>query len=92
MLEFQNARIHHRLGRIFPTLEDVVVLLQLPVFGELDLASYTPKCHIVNMAKELRQSTTDTANYSKRLLATHCAHKEKGIPSSKFQLLIADAP
>ena len=60
-------------GEFSPTLEDVVVLLKLPVFGELDLASYTSERHIVDMAKALRQSTVDVANYSRRLFTARRA-------------------
>ena len=41
-------------GEFFPTLEDVIVLLKLLVFCDMDLASCTPKYHIVDIAKELR--------------------------------------
>ena len=64
-------------GEFSPTLEDVVILLKLPIFGELDLASYAPERHIVDVAKALRQSTVDAANYSRRLFATHRAQQGK---------------
>ena len=52
-------------GEFTPTLEHVLTLLELPVFGDLDLASYTLECHVVDMAKTLKQSAADAARYSK---------------------------
>ena len=63
-------------GEFCPTLEDVVILLKLPVFSDLDLASNTPERHIVNMAKKLRQTTMDAANYSRKLFAS--CHAQQG--------------
>ncbi|KAL4317142.1 hypothetical protein AHAS_Ahas15G0355500 [Arachis hypogaea] len=50
-----------------PTLKDVVVLLQLPVFGSVDLTLLRPDSDLLKLARHLQMSLSDAGRYAKEL-------------------------
>ncbi|KAJ1441596.1 Aminotransferase-like, plant mobile domain [Sesbania bispinosa] len=56
-------------GEFTPTLEDVHVLMRLPLFGDYDVSSGPVDSHIIDRAKELKAVTIEGANYSIEFLA-----------------------
>ncbi|KAJ1397728.1 Aminotransferase-like, plant mobile domain [Sesbania bispinosa] len=52
-----------------PTLEDVHILLKLPLFGDFDITTSFIDSHIIDRAKELKGATIDSAKYSREFLA-----------------------
>ncbi|KAJ1423466.1 Aminotransferase-like, plant mobile domain [Sesbania bispinosa] len=56
-------------GEFTPTLEDVCVLLKLPVFGDCDISTLSVDNHLIDMAKELKVATVNSAKYSREFLA-----------------------
>ncbi|KAJ1396103.1 Aminotransferase-like, plant mobile domain [Sesbania bispinosa] len=59
-------------GEFTPPLEDVYVLLKLPVFGDCDITNIVVESHLIDMAKDLKAATTDSARYSREFLAKRC--------------------
>ncbi|KAJ1394090.1 CHD3-type chromatin-remodeling factor PICKLE [Sesbania bispinosa] len=55
-------------GEFAPTLEDVYVLLKLPLFGDYDITSSPIDSHILDKAKELKAATIESAKYSREFL------------------------
>ncbi|KAJ1410976.1 Aminotransferase-like, plant mobile domain [Sesbania bispinosa] len=56
-------------GEFSPTLEDVCILLKLPMFGDHDVSSISLGSHLMDMAKDLKAATIDSAKYSREFLA-----------------------
>ncbi|KAJ1419767.1 Aminotransferase-like, plant mobile domain [Sesbania bispinosa] len=56
-------------GEFTPTLEDVYVLLKLPMFGDCDISNISVESHLIDMAKDLKAETTESARYSREFLA-----------------------
>ncbi|QHO08837.1 uncharacterized protein DS421_14g476170 [Arachis hypogaea] len=54
-------------GEFSPTLKDVVVLLQLPVFGSVDLTLLCPDSNLLKLARRLQMSLSDAGRYAKEL-------------------------
>ncbi|KAL4293477.1 hypothetical protein AHAS_Ahas18G0132000 [Arachis hypogaea] len=54
-------------GEFSPTLKDVVVLLQLPVFGSVDLTLLRPDSDLLKLARHLQMSLSDAGQYAKEL-------------------------
>ncbi|MED6203233.1 hypothetical protein PIB30_113545, partial [Stylosanthes scabra] len=54
-------------GEFSPTLEDVVMLLQLPVFGNLDITNFYVDPDLRKLARNLRCSLSDAGRYAKEL-------------------------
>ncbi|KAL4327156.1 hypothetical protein AHAS_Ahas13G0071900 [Arachis hypogaea] len=54
-------------GEFSPTLEDVVVLLQLPVFGSVDLTLFRPDSDMLKLARHLQTNLSDAGRYAKEL-------------------------
>ncbi|KAJ1380859.1 Aminotransferase-like, plant mobile domain [Sesbania bispinosa] len=52
-------------GEFTPTLEDVHVLMRLPLFGDYDVSSSPVDSHIIDRAKELMTATIESAKYSR---------------------------
>ncbi|KAJ1406982.1 hypothetical protein SESBI_24672 [Sesbania bispinosa] len=50
------------------TVEDVHVLLKLPLFGDFDLATSSIDNHIIERAKVLKAATLESAKYSREFL------------------------
>ncbi|KAJ1395018.1 Aminotransferase-like, plant mobile domain [Sesbania bispinosa] len=67
-------------GEITPTLEDVHVLMKLPLFGDYDISSVPISNHLIEMAKELKVATIESAKYSRVFLAKH--HSEPALVDS----------
>ncbi|KAJ1396088.1 CHD3-type chromatin-remodeling factor PICKLE [Sesbania bispinosa] len=66
-----------------PTLEDVVVLLKLPMFGDFDLSTTILVHHIAEMSKALKSTTAESARHTLKKLALRRAHQtDIGSPSS----------
>ncbi|KAJ1397120.1 hypothetical protein SESBI_32026 [Sesbania bispinosa] len=55
-------------GEFTPTVEDVHVLLKLPLFGDYDISASPVDSHIIDKAKELKTATFDSARYSREFL------------------------
>ncbi|KAJ1387268.1 hypothetical protein SESBI_40090 [Sesbania bispinosa] len=56
-------------GEFTPTLEDVHVLMKLPLLEDSDI-SCSPACsHLIDMAKYLKNATIESAKYSQEFLA-----------------------
>ncbi|KAJ1397785.1 Aminotransferase-like, plant mobile domain [Sesbania bispinosa] len=49
-------------GEFSPTLEDVCILLKLPMFGDHDVSSVSLGSHLMDMAKDLKAATIDSAS------------------------------
>ncbi|XP_072068086.1 uncharacterized protein [Arachis hypogaea] len=62
-------------GEFSPTLEDVVVLLQLPVFGSVDLTLLHPDSDLLKLARHLQMSLSDAGRYAKELSKSRQAKK-----------------
>ncbi|KAJ1396277.1 Aminotransferase-like, plant mobile domain [Sesbania bispinosa] len=60
-------------GEFTPTLEDIHVLMKLPMFGDYNVCESSIESHIVEMAKELKVATIESAKYSREFLAQHRA-------------------
>ncbi|KAL4288607.1 hypothetical protein AHAS_Ahas19G0303100 [Arachis hypogaea] len=58
-----------------PTLKDVVVLLQLPVFGSVDLTLLHPDSDLLKLARHLQMSFSDAGRYAKELSKSRQAKK-----------------
>ncbi|KAJ1403362.1 Aminotransferase-like, plant mobile domain [Sesbania bispinosa] len=52
-----------------PTLEDVHVLLKLPLFGDFEITTASIDNHVIDRAKELKAATIESAKYSREFLA-----------------------
>ncbi|KAJ1390036.1 aluminum-activated malate transporter 9-like [Sesbania bispinosa] len=50
-------------------MEDVAILLKLPMFGDFDLSATVLDHHIVDMAKSLKVVTLESARHSREKLA-----------------------
>ncbi|KAJ1400917.1 Aminotransferase-like, plant mobile domain [Sesbania bispinosa] len=70
-------------GEFTPTLEDVHVLLKLPVFGDYDISSSPVGSHLIDMAKELKAATVESARYSQEFLAKRRATPVLSDPTNK---------
>ncbi|KAJ1438450.1 Aminotransferase-like, plant mobile domain [Sesbania bispinosa] len=55
-------------GEFAPSLEDVCVLLKLPLFGDYDITSSPIDSHILDKARELKTATIESAKYSREFL------------------------
>ncbi|KAJ1397148.1 Aminotransferase-like, plant mobile domain [Sesbania bispinosa] len=55
-------------GEFAPSLEDVCVLLKLPLFGDYDITSSPIDSHILDKARELKTATIKSAKYSHEFL------------------------
>ncbi|KAJ1435417.1 hypothetical protein SESBI_04922 [Sesbania bispinosa] len=62
-------------GEFSPTLEDVAVLLKLPMFGDFDLSAIVLERHIVEMSKALKVATAESAKHSRKKLALIRSHQ-----------------
>ncbi|KAJ1378776.1 Aminotransferase-like, plant mobile domain [Sesbania bispinosa] len=56
-------------GEFTPTLEDVYVLLKLPMFGDCDISNISVESHLIDMAKDLKAATIESGRYSREFLA-----------------------
>ncbi|KAJ1405754.1 hypothetical protein SESBI_25667 [Sesbania bispinosa] len=56
-------------GEFTPTLEDVHILMRLPLFRDHDASSGPVDSHIIDRAKELKATTIESAKYSREFLA-----------------------
>ncbi|QHN82026.1 uncharacterized protein DS421_20g692090 [Arachis hypogaea] len=54
-------------GEFSPTLEDVVILLQLPVFGSVDLTLLRLDSDMLKLVRHLQMSLSDAGRYAKEL-------------------------
>ncbi|KAJ1410173.1 Aminotransferase-like, plant mobile domain [Sesbania bispinosa] len=72
-------------GEFTPTLEDVHVLLKLPVFGDYDISSSPVGSHLIDMAKELKATTVESARYSREFLAKRRAAPVPSDPPKKVR-------
>ncbi|QHN96452.1 uncharacterized protein DS421_18g618580 [Arachis hypogaea] len=62
-------------GEFSPTLKDVVVLLQLPVFSSVDLTLLRPDSDLLKLARHLQMSLSDAGRYAKELSKSRHAKK-----------------
>ncbi|KAJ1384089.1 Aminopeptidase N [Sesbania bispinosa] len=65
-----------------PTLEDVIVLLKLHVFGDVDLSTIVLDNHIVVMAKALKAATVVNARHSRERLAHGRSQRRRDVVTS----------
>ncbi|KAL4315632.1 hypothetical protein AHAS_Ahas15G0204500 [Arachis hypogaea] len=72
---FQTHTFLTSWGEFSPTLEDVVVLLQLPVFGSVDLTLLRPDSDLLKLARRLQMSLSDAGRYAKELSKSRRAKK-----------------
>ncbi|KAJ1406583.1 hypothetical protein SESBI_24938 [Sesbania bispinosa] len=70
-------------GEFSPSLEDVHVLLKLPLFGDYDVSAAPVDSHIIDKAKELKAATIDGAKYSRDFLSKLCAEPLPSNPNVK---------
>ncbi|KAL4330253.1 hypothetical protein AHAS_Ahas13G0381600 [Arachis hypogaea] len=54
-------------GEFSPTLEDVVVLLQLPVFDRVDLTLLHPDSDLLKLVRHFQMSSSNASRYAKKL-------------------------
>ncbi|MED6173901.1 hypothetical protein PIB30_064038 [Stylosanthes scabra] len=62
-----SEAIRTSTGRISRTLEDVVMLLQLPAFGNLDIIDFYVDPDLRKLARNLRCNLSDARRYAKEL-------------------------
>ncbi|KAL4395593.1 uncharacterized protein DS421_1g00830 [Arachis hypogaea] len=62
-------------GEFSPTLEDVEVLLQLPVFDSVDLTLLFPDPDLLKLVRHLQMSLSDASRYAKELSKSGCVKK-----------------
>ncbi|KAJ1404095.1 Aminotransferase-like, plant mobile domain [Sesbania bispinosa] len=68
-------------GEFALSLEDVHVLTKLLLYGDCDISSSQIGCHLIDMAKELKMATLESAKYNRGFLAKR--HSE---PNSDFDV------
>ncbi|KAJ1426964.1 Aminotransferase-like, plant mobile domain [Sesbania bispinosa] len=70
-------------GEFTPTLEDVHVLMKLPLFGDSDISSSLVGSHLIDMAKDLKNATIESAKYSREFLVKFQNDPVTFYPTSK---------
>ncbi|KAJ1391107.1 hypothetical protein SESBI_36931 [Sesbania bispinosa] len=56
-------------GEFAPSLDDVHMLMKLPMFGDYDVSGSSMGSHLIEMAKELKAASIDSAKYSREFLS-----------------------
>ncbi|MDV3201123.1 MAG: hypothetical protein Q8877_02885 [Sweet potato little leaf phytoplasma] len=72
-------------GEFTPTLEDVIILLKLPSFGDSDLSLADVEEHFYDVAKELKAASVSSAKYSQELFQQQRASYADGSSSKKVR-------